>query len=205
MSSIFLDQNKNDLENKKIRENFISSPISDCNDNIKNSVALSKTNEMDAQSKQIYKTEAIFCNVQEDVTTEESKKQSSGFQQLDKDCFQQLNCITKQGESSIKITKSVQDKSILHSISKNMHNNKTTAHLDYDNFNNNSKNIIPKCIITEDVIYSIPKYIISKATPTKTDQKEDEQEIFKSPERKKYQLSIKEDNETFFNLSSYSK
>lgn len=205
MSSIFLDQNKNDLKNKKIRENFISSPMSDCNDNIKNSVVLSKTNEMDAQSKQIYKTEAILCNVQEDVTTEESKKQSSSFHQLDKDCFQQLNCITKQEESSIKVTKSVENKSILHSISKNMHNNKTTAHLDYNDSNNNSKKITPKCIITEDVIYSIPKYSISKVTPTKTDQKEDEQEIFKSPERKKYRLLNKEDNETFLNLSSYSK
>lgn len=121
---------------------------------------------------------------------------------MDKKCFQQLTDITEHEESLTKVIKNIQDKCTLHSVSKDMHNKKTTAHYDC---NNNSKEAAPKCIITEDIICSIPKYIILKTTPRKTDQEEDRQEIFKSPERKKYKLSNKEGNVLFSNLSICSK
>ncbi|XP_077270902.1 uncharacterized protein LOC143902074 isoform X2 [Temnothorax americanus] len=86
-------------------------------------------------------------------------------------------------------------------VSKDMYNKKTTVHL--DDCNNNSRKITPKCIISENVIFK-PKYTILKPTPTKTDQKEERQEIFKSPERKKRKLSNKDDNVSPLNLSSYN-
>lgn len=65
---------------------------------------------------------------------------------------------------------------------------------------------MPKCIITEDIIYNTP-YTILKVRPTKIDKKENKQGIFKSSARNKYskvRLSNKK-SISFSNLSSYSK
>lgn len=135
--------------------------------------------------------------------SEESKKLSCNSQQLDEDCFQQLTDITNQEENLIKI-KNVPDESFLHSISKDMHHEKTIAHFDYD-CNNNSKGIVPKCIITENIICNT-SYTILKITPTKIDKKKDEQGILKSPARTKYsKFSQLSNKKSFSNLSSYSK
>lgn len=203
---ISLDQIKNDLKCNEI-SNFISNErrvSSDSNNNV--FLITSKNNGTDVQSKQLYGTETVLCNVHvDDITTDELKKQSCSFPQLNKVCFQQITDITEQEEGSVMIKNIQENKSILHSVSEDIHNIKTTACLDNNDFDNNAKKKASICIITENIIYSKPKYIILKRTPTKTDQKEAGQEILKSSEEKKYGLSDKEDNVSLPNSSSHSK
>lgn len=153
----------------------------------------------------MYKCETVLYNVQRSDMSEESKKQSCSFQQLDKDCLQQLTNVTNQKENLINM-KNIQDKSALQSVSKDAHHGKTIAHFDDYDCNNNSKKIVPKCIITENITYSTP-YTILKVTPTKNDKNKDKQGILKSPIKNKYskfRLSNKK-SISFSNLSSYSK
>lgn len=96
------------------------------------------------------------------------------------------------------------DKNILHSVSKEIHNKKT-IHSDYYKDCNNSEEIAPKCLISEHIIYTKPKYIILQAAPTETDKKKDGQETLTSPERKKQRLSNEDDIVSYSNLTSDSK
>lgn len=206
----FLDQIKDNFKNNKVRKDDISNvycPI-DSSNNIKTSFSLSKFDNIDKQLKQIYKAEKVLCNIQKNDMTEGSKKTSYNFQQLDENCFQQLTDITNQNENLIKNgMKNVSDNSFLYSTSKDMHNEKSIAHFDDYDCNNNSEEVVPKCIITENITFNTP-YTIVKQTPTEIDKIEDKRGIHKYSARNNYSKFNKNSNKksiSFSNLSSYGK
>lgn len=183
---------------------------SNCNNDIKNSVSLNNTNKIDAQLK-MCKAGAVFSSVQkDDITSKKSKKQLCRSQ-LNKDCFHQFSAestssaITEQEKSLINLTKNMQDKSTLCSISEDIHNKEITTNFNDNNDCNNNLKKTPKCTISEDITFNKPKYIVLKTPLTKTDHKKDGQETLTSPEKKRPKLSNTDNNVLYSNLLSCSK
>ncbi|XP_036144299.1 uncharacterized protein LOC118646112 [Monomorium pharaonis] len=197
------NQIENNSKNNEVR-NYLNPNgyymSSDCEDNIINDVFLNETSKLNKQLKQTSETEIAYCDIQKgDTTVKESKKQLCSSQQLDKD-FTQFT-ITEQEESLMTKNNGMQIKNILPSVSKNMHDKEITTYLNND-CNNNSKR---KCIITEHVRYSKPKYIILKANSKEINERENKQEILTCPERKKHKQSNDlKNNVSYSNFSSYN-